>query len=118
MKEILSFDWNKSDNFMFVSNDEDFIHVWKLVDSVYSRATRYTSHLATLQQPTRHHTVRCSNCTLCSLLSAADSSSLLALLIELVFQYYPDVLVAYQFVSYAAAHLDVISSLQPHARRL
>lgn len=30
-KEVRNFDWNKSENFMFVSNDEDSINIWKLV---------------------------------------------------------------------------------------
>lgn len=30
-KEVLSFDWNKSENFLFVSNDQDALHIWKLV---------------------------------------------------------------------------------------
>jgi len=35
-KEVLNFDWNKSENFLFASTDCDALHIWKLVAAAHA----------------------------------------------------------------------------------
>lgn len=109
-REVLNFDWNKSENFLFLSNDRDALHIWKLVGGSERRATRYTSLRATRRpRPTAGPTARCtSRCLI--------SEALVT--VVFVFQEHPDVLALLEVVFHAALQLEVPAALEAHHRGL
>ena len=108
MKEVKAFDWNKSDNFMFVSNDEDYIHVWKLVGPPHAER----QDLRVFAQPFH----RLLDLLRIHVLTYLIPS--LLRLVGLVLQDDPHVLLSNQFVSNPSVQRHVFACLQAHARRL